>query len=73
MIKVDRKNHICELHGESDEILLDVQLVLHKAIRDVAVKNGWDFEASAKTVCSVIADSLIYAEKFIQSQLAKKR
>ena len=29
MIKVDRKNHICELHGDSDEILLDVQLVLH--------------------------------------------
>ena len=40
MIKVDRKNHICELSGSSNEILIDVQFALHKAVHNAVVKNG---------------------------------
>lgn len=39
MIKVDRKNHICELSGSSNEILIDVQFALHKAVHNAVVKK----------------------------------
>lgn len=54
MIKVDRKNHICDLHGESDEILLDVQLVLHKAVRDVAVKTAGTLKLLPKQCAALL-------------------
>lgn len=71
MIKVDRKNHICELSGSSNEVLIDVQFALHKAVHNAVVKNGGDFATAVKTVCNALADSLIDTEKFIQSQLKK--
>ena len=71
MIKIDRKNHICELSGSPDEIFREVQFTLHRIIYLTVAKTGGDFATAVKTVCNALADSLIDTEKFIQSQLKK--
>lgn len=71
MIKIDRKNYICELSDSSDEIFIDVQFALHKAVHNAVVKNGGDFATAAKVVCNALADSLVDTEKYIQNQLKK--
>lgn len=72
MIKIDRKNHICELSGSSDEIFKEVQFTLHKIIYLTVAKTGGDFAKAAIATCIALAESIINVDKDIRSKLEKR-